>query len=128
LGRKLTFRILIFAAVIGLLAALAMLSQPYRHSAAWREAVRQEPIVDQALVRGAWNFGVSPQEYKLHTRPRIERSGHQICIHLDTHRSDGGGSYVGCFDSRSGALISETAEGLPLGSEGLWNRFGHWIW
>jgi hypothetical protein len=58
----------------------------------------------------------------------VERDQGRTCVTLATHRDDGGGSYTGCFDIQTGAVISEVARGMPFGDDGLWDRFGQWLW
>lgn len=125
--RVLASRIVMFIASGLLLAALIPLSQPYRHSSAWQVAAEHVPSVERALRRGSENFGMSPEAYRRHTRPRIERIGRQTCISLVTHRSDGGGSYIACYD-RHGSMVSERALGVSFGAEAPWDRFGQWVW
>jgi hypothetical protein len=111
-----------------LLAALVPASQPYRHAVAWRVPAEDQPFVDQALASGALAFGATPEEYIRVTRPRIDRDGFRTCVTLATHRSDGGGSYIGCYDNRNGSFLSDRIKGMPFGAERLWDRFGHWVW
>jgi hypothetical protein len=111
-----------------LLASLIPLSQPWRHEAAWRVPPGQESYVDRALTGAAAAFGTSREEYRRLTRPRVDQDRRLTCVTLATHRDDGGGSYSGCYDSRTNALISERASGIPFGVEGLWNRYGHRVW
>jgi hypothetical protein len=118
----------IAAGALILLASLIPLSQPYRHEGAWRVSPEHLTNVNRALIGGAAAFGLSPEEYRRITRPRVDRDQRRTCVTLATHRSDGGGSYRGCYDSRTGAVISEVARGVPFGDEGLWNRFGQWLW
>ena len=120
-------RIAIFVTGGLMLASLLPLSQPYRHSSAWQVPIEHRQKVELALMRGAQNFGMSSEEYRQHTRPHIEDVEGQTCIRLETHRSDGGGSYTACYDHQ-GSISSERASGTSFGAETLWDRFGHWVW
>lgn len=127
MGRRLAARIILLVAGALLLAATVPLSQPYRHSLAWRVPAEHRPKVELALRRGAEAFGISPEEYRRHTRPRIERVDGRTRISLVTHRSLGGGSYMADYDT-SGAIASERVVGPACGATNLWDRFGYWLW
>ena len=114
--------------VVILLASLVPLSQPSRHAAAWRVPPEDKSYVDRALTAGFAAFGMSREEYRGVTRPTVDRNEARTCVALATHRTDGGGSYIGCYDSQTGASISERAIGYSFGAERLWDRFGGWFW
>lgn len=118
----------IAAAIAILLASLVPLSQPYRHAAAWRVPAHQQSLVDRTLKARSAASGVSPEEYRGFTRPRVSYDRHQTCVTLRSHRNDGGGSYSRCYHNRTGALLSEAEMGIPFGRESLWNRFGAALW
>jgi hypothetical protein len=120
-------RIAIFLAVATLLASLIPVSQPYRHEAAWRVSPEHARYVDRALAAAASTHGTSSEEYRRVTRPHIAEDRHKICVTLNTHLGSEGG-YRGCYDSQTGALISERAVGYSFRAERLWDRFGPWIW
>ncbi|HEY0012185.1 MAG TPA: hypothetical protein VGB79_04955 [Allosphingosinicella sp.] len=128
MSRLFSRRTAIAAGIATLLACLIPLSQPFRHAAAWRVPSEHARYVDLALTGGAEAFGMSREEYRRVTRPYVEQDRRRTCVALDTHRSDGGGSYSGCYDSRTGAPLSDLAIGISFGPEGLWNRFGQWVW
>lgn len=111
-----------------LLASLAPLTQTCRHEAAWRVLPDDERYVDRALTGGAAFFGLSRDDYRRITRPHVVREQDRTCVTLETHRSDGGGSYTGCFDIQTGDFVSEVARGGSFGGESLWDRFGPWYW
>ena len=128
MGRTLLRRTVIFAAAAALLIALVPLSQPLRHAAAWRVAPESQKFVDLAVVRGAPGFGMRAEEYRRITRPRIVRRGALTCVTLATHRTDGGGSYTGCFEIKTGSIVTERFSGISFGRERLWDRLGHLVW
>ena len=110
-----------------LLASLVPLSQPYRHAAAWRNPPENMPYVDRALTRAAAVHGTSREAYRRMTRPHVDQDRRQICVTLATHLKDEG-SYRGCYDSRTGAFISEQVTGYSFRGERLWDRLGPWLW
>ena len=126
--RLLSSRFVMPIVAVILLAALLPLTQPYRHSAAWRVPPEHQPHVDRALAGAAEMLGVSSEDYRRITRPRVERDRLRTCVTLATYRSDRGGSYMRCHDNRTGAVILERGLGIPFGAEGLWDRFGHLVW
>ena len=114
--------------VLILLASLVPFSQPVRHTVAWRVPSGYENYMDRALTAGAAAFAMSREEYRRSTRPQISRDRHQICVTLATHRSDSGGSHTSCYDNQTGALIFERTTSGSFGAEGLWDRYGGWVW
>lgn len=120
-------RTAIFLAVAILLASLIPVSQSYRHEAAWRVSPEHARYVDRALTGAAAAHGTSREEYRHVTRPHVAEDRHQICVTLTTHLGSEGG-YRGCYDSQTGAFISERAMGYSMRAERLWDRFGSWIW
>lgn len=110
-----------------LLAGVIPLSQPFRHAAAWRMPPEHTPYVDRALTRAAAAHGSSREAYRRMTRPRVDQDQRQTCVTLATHLKDEGG-YRGCYDSQTGAIISEQAPGYSFRAERLWDRLGPWLW
>lgn len=125
---RLSRRAWILVALPILLASLIPLSQPYRHAAAWRVPPEHERYVDRALTGAAAAFGASREEYRRITRPQVNQDQHQTCVTLATHLSDGDGSYRSCYNSQTGAFISERATGYSFRAERLWDRLGSWLW
>lgn len=125
---RLLHRTAIALLIVILLASFIPLSQPYRHAAAWRVPPEHQDYVERALTGGAAAFGMSREEYRRITRPSVERDQHLTCVTLATHISGGDGGYRGCYDSQTGAFMSDRATGPSFGAERLWDRFGGWLW
>ena len=111
-----------------LLLGLFALSQPYRHEAAWRVPPQHQRFVERALGGAARVFGVTREDYRRETRPRVQERGRETCVTLATRWSHAGGSYIACYDTRDGSIVSETVLGWPLAGTRLRDRLAEWVW
>jgi len=122
---SLAFRLLAAGALLlGLFAG----SQPYRHEIAWRVSPQHQRFVHEALARAAAVFHTTKDEYRRETRPHVQDRGHETCVTLATRWSHAGGSYIACFDTRDGSLLSERALGMPFAATRLRDRVAEWVW
>ena len=109
-----------------MLLCVFVLSQPYRHEAAWRVPARHERFVEQALGRAA-GLNTGKEKYRRETRPRVLEGGRETCVTLATRWSHAAGSYLACFDRSDGSIISERGLGTPSAGIRLKDRLAEWV-
>lgn len=118
----------IFLCCALLLAALGAFALRYGHAAAWRLLPDQRPWVERTLDIAAAGTGITREELRRTTRPRLWHGSDRLCVVLATHRSDGGGSYQACFDRRNGHVVEERLYGPSFGPSRVADRFWERVW
>jgi hypothetical protein len=110
-----------------LLAALAPVAVRHFHDSAWRVSPEDRPFVDRALAAAAAEFRMSPDEYRLMTRPRVRRPAGRICVDLATAHHNLDGSYSTCFDF-GGRVMVEKVFGPSFGPNRISDRLRALVW